>query len=579
MSVVICSAVTLGLQVVPVSIEAALGSGFSGVQLIGLPQEYARDARERIRAAIEGLGISLPARRLIVSIRPSETLKQFKTGLEHLDLACAVAILAALAQQQNVPRINCGNLKKIVLELSKNKHLFAGQITLAGEILPLENPLPFEILALKKETTHQIIWCNYGRITHNQQTTSSFHRTTSLQHCLQLLSTGSCVVEATEEPSVFYAIKNTDESINATMSNHEIINERQNTIRSALGRFEHIPVLGLALCLAAAGRHHLLLAGSPGCGKTFALRNLRHLLPPLLPEEKMDVALVQNRSPHDVKERPFRSPHHSASSAALLGGSLLQPGEVSLAHHGTPFLDELAEFPRPSLEALREPLDEEKISLSRARGRVELPAKFQLLAATNPCPCGYVFSRTRQCRCAVGAPLKYQQKLSGPLLERFSILLLVDDLIERDNNFTATEQFDSLKSLKKLGYHWLRVFRQNQLEWAKHFIEVQNSLWKTTRDAPRVSEVNEALSRRSVEKDWSARTHGRISSLLVTLTTLFKNEFHCNLSNDEWVAVAEELRGLEQTLQLGVQLLTPLTTPQLLKKGQPPHDTTWYEQS
>lgn len=563
MAITIHTAVTMGLQVIPITIEAALGSGFSGLQILGLSQEYSRDARERIRAALEGLGLTLPARRLIVSARPSEILKNFKSGMEHLDLPCAIAVLAALAEQQNVPRVACAPIKKLSAALKSKPHYFAGQLSLSGDILPLKCSLAFEILALKKENPLEILCCNPARITSPQSLEHALRVSTTLKECIQILVQND-VHEATP------ICKKLDKTFPRNNSEQVQISleQRAEKVMNTLSQFEHIPALALALCLSAAGRHHILLAGSPGCGKTYALRTLKNLLPPLTHEERVEVALVHTRDPHEITERPFRSPHHSASSAALLGGSLLQPGEVSLAHHGALFLDELAEFPRPSLEALREPLDERKISLSRARGRIELPAHFLLAAATNPCPCGYVFSRTHQCRCAVGSPLKYQQKLSGPLLERFSILLLLDDLFDSHQHSETTSPILQTTSKK-----FFRAYKSDPLIFSKHFVQVQDSLWTDNAQRSRFNLQNHALLELAHNKNWSTRTLHRISQLTETLSTFFTGILSEILDIHEFPTLAEELRQLERTLQAGVRLLTPLSTPFTLKKAADTHDT------
>jgi magnesium chelatase family protein len=567
MTIIIHSAMTLGLQVVPITIEAALGNGFSGLQFLGLPNEYARDAKERIRASLESLGIALPARRLLISVRPSETLKQFKTGLEHLDLPCALAVLVALADQQNIPRLQQGSLRALAQQISKQQFFFAGQLTLSGDILPLENTLPFEILALQREQKESTFWC---KVRANKPTTHAarmFQNVSSLQECVKFLMhpNFSTPQGATAEPEASTAAQN--ETSAQTISN------RVERIYTTLAKFEQSPSIALALSIAAAGRHHILLAGSPGCGKTFSLRILKNLLPPLTPQEKIETALIQNREPSEIRERSFRSPHHSASSAALLGGSLLQPGEVSLAHHGVLFLDEFAEFPRPTLEALREPLDERRISLSRARGRVELPANFMLLAATNPCACGYVFSRTIQCRCQVGAPIKYQQKLSGPLLERFSILLLMDSLLQLPLQLNNEADDDKGALIRAVGERWYTAMQSDPEAWAKHFITVQASLWQRIKPATVCEEGQKIIAEKSALKNWSTRKRIRISDLYLTCQSLFSEPFTFNLDSHQLLTLVEELRTLEYTLQKGVYLLTPGLPLPLLKKTQENHDT------
>ncbi|NBO39037.1 ATP-binding protein [bacterium] len=575
MSVIVRSAVTIGLNITPVTVEAALGSGFSGVQLIGLPQDYARDARERIRAAIESLGMSLPARRLVVSVRPSEAMKQFKSGLEHLDLPCAVAILSALADQQQPPKVAGGNLKQFAHLLRSKNFLFAGQLTLAGEVLALENSLPFEIIALRQQDEDFYI-CSNRTVTRTELNSSCepFIQVRSLKECLikvELMTRAKSAADRRQNLNSLCTIQGSDP--------HEFLEYRKSEIKSTLDLFTACPELATALSIAAAGRHHILLAGSPGCGKTFALRHLAHLLPPLTEQERMDVALIHNRTPENLQARPFRSPHHSASAAALLGGSSLQPGEVSLAHHGILFLDELAEFPRPTLEALREPLDEKKISLARARGRVELPAGFMLASATNPCPCGFYFSRFHNCRCLTHSVSKYQQKLSGPLLERFSILLLVDHLQEmpalNSANGGTKQTMTEDSPLRQLSLRWLAQWRQDPMLWVERLLKIQHSFW-TKNDEPlgqgNVQKIHESIEFLTQKEHWSARTRTRLRELTLTMSALFPEEFAVWPVSD-FIAVAVALRGFEGALQKGVQFLTPSPWASILKDRNESHDT------
>ncbi|MBM3381398.1 MAG: ATP-binding protein [Betaproteobacteria bacterium] len=576
MSVIIHSAITLGLQVVPVTIEAAIGAGFSGLQFLGLPNDYARDAKERIRASLESLGIPLPARRLLVSVRPSETLKQFKAGLEHLDLPCALAILVALADQQHPPRLTSGSLRLLSQQISRQQLYFAGQLTLSGELLPLESSLPFEILALQNQEKRAAFWCRMRAEKTTSHAAAQFHQVASLQECLKLLMYPHLNSSTHEKLTEVKALSEADRTLPAreSASTAETQPSQAERIISTLSKFEQTPSVALALSIAAAGRHHILLAGSPGCGKTFSLRHLKNLLPPLSPQEKIETALIQNREPNEIRERSFRTPHHSASSAALLGGSLLQPGEVSLAHHGVLFLDEFAEFPRPTLEALREPLDERKISLSRARGRVELPANFLLLAATNPCACGYVFSRTVQCRCQVGAPLKYQQKLSGPLLERFSVLLLMDSLLHHHSGVGAEADEENQHIMRRVSEEWSAAVRNQPEAWAEHFIAVQTTLWQKAKPVTLSSEMQELILERSSRYNWSTRKRLRITEVFSTCLSLFTGSFSLNLNFYELLNLVEELRTLETTLQQGVYLLTPGHPLPLLKKNLQRHDSS-----
>ena len=569
----IFSAVCIGMQVVPVTVEAALGQGFSGLQFIGLPQDYARDARERIRSSLESLGVSLPARRLVVSVRPSETLKLFKGGLEHLDLPCAIAILAALADSPSESKKNAGLLNAIALNLKEGTHLFAGQLTLSGRLLVPEYILPFELLLLETGSAAAKVWSATVPSKISRAPKKHFIHVESLKDCLHALSQNNRLNRTDSDSAADEAELSgvSQSATNATAasagSNVDANSENQiHKIISFFEKFSSTPSVAAVLAVAAAGRHHILFAGSPGCGKTFALRHLSDLLPPLSHREQLEVALIRQRDPCPTDSRPFRHPHHSASAAALLGGSLLQPGEVSLAHHGLLFLDELAEFPRPALEALREPLDERKITLSRARGRIELPADFLLASATNPCSCGFFFSRTQSCRCAGNAPLKYQQKLSGPLLERFSLLLLMDELLDDDQRTAGS---DSASPLAELAHGWQQAFNRAPEQWAHQFVKVQNELWSSTPVYP-AGTLPETLllllETQAKSQKLSSRTLFHLKKLLVTLTSLFPEQissWNCHKT----LASVQQLRSLESALRKGASFLAPTEQHSFLKNS------------
>jgi magnesium chelatase family protein len=553
------------MTVHPVTIEAALGNGFSGVQLIGVPQEYARDARERIRAALESVGCPLPARRLVVSFRPVEVLRNFRSGLEHLDLPCAIAILAALADQSSVPQKLRSQLSSLAAAIRDDEHLFAGQLTLAGELLPPQQSLPFELIALGQSSRTPLFWSNIELQHVRRRSQQSFVRVKTLRECTERLIACDTINQQadvfTETPAMTTPLSQTPRGIS----------DNNDGAAHFFDKFVHTPVLAVTLALACAGRHHILLAGSPGCGKTFALRHFKHLLPPLNSRQQLEVALIHQKDIDATAERPYRHPHHSASAAALLGGSLLQPGEVSLAHHGVLFLDELSEFPRPALEALREPLDEKKITLSRSRGRVELPADFLLTAATNPCACGYFFSKQQSCRCVGNSAIKYQQKLSGPLLERFPILLLMDHLQPHNGAGVHT----STAALCQFAEEWAERFQDDPKHWNDHFIRVRDTSWTCQTDrkhSPLAKELVEIVKSRAERQQKSARVQSLLGAVTMTACELFPDIVK-SWDADKFAQAIEQLRDLEASLRQGVSLMTPFTAEHILKESNRRNDT------
>ncbi|BBH53650.1 ATP-binding protein [Fluviispira sanaruensis] len=423
------SCTLVGVKVIHVEIETVVGSGFSGLNILGLSPEITRDMRERIRSALECIGIPIPARRVVVNITPSDSLKLSRTPTCQLDFAVATSIIYALFQEN----------KKGAKLLPPVKEYLAGEISLSGQIKAIENPLVY-FAALHSMQKEEAIFClPYAKLenqlftpAHNLEFYASLSEWISARKISEL---GSIKKRAPFQPLSKY-----QQTYDSTFMNEQ---EVSNNIKILAKN----PKICVAILIAALSRSHILIAGEPGVGKSFSIDKIIHFLPPLSEKEKIEVKLIH---PCGIQnERPFRAPHHSASSAALVGGQTLKPGEASLAHHGILFLDELAEFSRTSLESLREPLDSGQVSLARSGGQITYPAKFQLCATTNPCGCGYLFSRKRPCRCNPSDSKKYLQKLSGPLLDRFSIQLWAENHFDENNLDIFSRHL--LEILKKEG--------------------------------------------------------------------------------------------------------------------------------
>ncbi|WP_186646902.1 ATP-binding protein [Fluviispira vulneris] len=432
------SCTLVGVKVIQVEIETVVGSGYSGLNILGLSPDITRDMRERIRSALECIGIPIPARRVVVNISPASSLKLARTPASQLDFPVAASIIYALFQDN----------KKGAKLLQPENEFLAGEISLSGHLKAIENPLVY-FAALHSMSKEQTTFCLPYTNKENQLLTPTqnliFYR--SLSEWIAARKTNKSEKRHTnhaptnfqhKENSSFLSVKKVSNNINVLAKN---------------------PKICVAILIAALSRSHILIAGEPGVGKSFSLNKIINFLSPLTEKEQIEVKLIH---PCDIQnDRPFRAPHHSASSAALVGGQMLKPGEASLAHHGILFLDELAEFSRTSLESLREPLDSGQVSLARSGGHITYPAKFQLCATTNPCGCGYLFSRKRPCRCNPSDSKRYLQKLSGPLLDRFSIQLWAENHIE-ENNLDIFSKY-LIKVLKKEGTHAL----------SKKFVELQ----------------------------------------------------------------------------------------------------------
>lgn len=374
------------MHALPVSVEVHLANGLPAFNMVGLPETEVRESRDRVRAALLVSGFEFPNRRITVNLAPADLPKA--TG--HFDLPIAIGILAASGQ---IPAAALGHWE------------FAGELGLTGELRAIRGALP---LALAAHTD------GHGLIVSADSASEA------------ALITEAKVLAAPSLLAVCRHFHGTDAlpSACAKVTSHE---ETNLDLRDVKGQNQ----AKRALEIAAAGSHSLLMIGPPGTGKSMLAQRLPGILPPMDRTEALDAARVQSLGQQGLNLqgfglRPFRAPHHTASSVALVGGgSHPQPGEISLAHHGVLFLDELPEFDRKVLEVLREPLESGRILISRAARQAEFPAQFQLIAAMNPCPCGYLGHPKRACRCSADQINRYRSRLSGPLLDRIDLLIEV----------------------------------------------------------------------------------------------------------------------------------------------------------
>lgn len=381
-----------GFHATLVTVEADILSGLPGLTIVGLPDHAVRESRDRIRSAMVNSGFTFPARQIVINLSPNDTPKE--GGL--MEAAMAAAVLVASGQLPQEPFHRTALMASLSLDgtLQPGRALAAAAVFAAGKAEVTQLLLPVSAA---------------GEIVVPQATKVFALRSLSDLAAFaygQIEARGGCRFTAEEEiPEI--------------------------TIEQIFG----LQQAKRAMAIAAVGRHHMLLVGSPGTGKSLLARAYRHLLPPLNFAEAAEVtrlySLAGLGSGELIRRRPFRSPHHSTSMAALVGGSAqARPGEISLAHRGTLFLDELPEFRNEALQSLREPLEDKRITIARARGHLTYPADFQLLAAANPCRCGNLFVDPRLCQCKPAQALTQFSKLIGPFLDRIAIELDLNNLHE-----------------------------------------------------------------------------------------------------------------------------------------------------
>lgn len=383
---IIHSRAQIGVEAPAVSVEIHLTNGLPSLTIVGLPETAVRESKDRVRSAILNSALEFPRKRITLNLAPADLPKEGG----RFDLAIALGLLAASAQLPGgcLDDFEC-----------------LGELALSGHVRPVRGVLPAALAARDAGRSLVVALANA-----EEACLATGLKVYAIDHLLELVGHFN-----KQNPLKPYQ----SQGLLAQPAHYPDLLEVQG--QQAAKR---------ALLVAAAGMHNLLLTGPPGTGKTLLASRIPGILPPLTEREALEVAAVQsvvNIEPlRGWPQRPFRQPHHSASGPALVGGgSRPQPGEISLAHQGILFLDELPEFDRKVLEVLREPLESGYIVIARAHSKVRFPARFQLVAAMNPCPCGYFGDPSGRCRCTSEQVQRYRNKLSGPLLDRIDLHITV----------------------------------------------------------------------------------------------------------------------------------------------------------
>ena len=462
----------VGIEAVPVRVEAHARNGLPGVTIVGLPGAAVREARERVRSGAASCGLPLPTRRITINLSPGDVPKE-GSGF---DLPVALATLAACGYLPPEAVRDIGAVGEVSLNgMVRSTRGMVSVAEAAGELGVRLLMTPVEGLPAAAEVARMPV-----------------AGVRSLAEAVQVARDERWRERVVERGRRW--LRSRGEGA-ASGEAGEMLDFEQ-----VLGQYQ----AKRALEIVAAGGHHLLLVGSPGAGKTMLARRLPGILPGLTRDEAVDVTRVWSAAGLQatraglIKERPFRAPHHTASRAALVGGGMiLRPGEVSLAHRGVLFLDEFPEFSRDALEALRQPLEEGRVVISRRAGTSIFPAACTLVAAMNPCPCGYLGHPTKPCRCPASVIERYRARVSGPLLDRVDALIEVPPLtLAALDDRSALEPSAMVRARVTAAREFRRLREERAAQNGQRLAETRDRFSLEARSLLRQALVRDALSGR-----------------------------------------------------------------------------------
>ncbi len=505
----IFSSSTVGIDAYLVEVETHVEKYVPGFIIVGLPDNAVKESRERVTAAIKNSGYDFPLKKITINLAPADIKKEGSS----FDLPIAVGILAAT--------------ETIDLALLDNS-LFLGELSLDGMLRPVKGALPISVEAKRKGIKNIIL---------------------PKESAYEASIVDGVDVYGMEDLTEVVKFLNGDIKKEKTFTNKEELFSKINSYHLDFSDVKGQENVKRALEVAAAGSHNIIMIGPPGSGKTMLAKRIPSILPPMTFDEALETTKIHSVAgiiPKDhplITERPFRSPHHTVSDAALVGGgSFPRPGEVSYAHHGVLFLDELPEFKKNVLEVMRQPLEDSRVTVSRSKLSLEFPANFMLAAAMNPCPCGFFTDPNKECTCAPQQIQKYMSRISGPLLDRIDIHIEVPAV--RYKELSAETKSEKSEQIRQ------RVItaRKIQLERFKDVKHIYNNGDMGSKEVRQYCKLDSAgaelLKMAMTKLGLSARAYDRILKVSRTIADLDSSE---NILSQH-ISEAIQYRSLDREL-------------------------------